>query len=123
MHALVPALRLNHNVTRMHTALNYPSLATRRIVWLSAPAGFVLIAFLLEYIGYTFNVWFLGDERWAFPIMFICLVCFLCSSLALGHMLVAAGRAWFRVSMIAFNCLGIAAASFMFISAGAYLLT
>jgi hypothetical protein len=107
----------------MQMALNRPPLATSRVVWLSIPAGLALIALLLSYMGYEFNLSFFEDERWAFFDVLVCPVCLICSSIALGHMLFAAGPSRFRVIMIALNVLGIAAASFMFIFAGAYLLS
>ena len=104
-------------------ALNRPLLATSRVVWLSIPAGLVLIAFLLSYVGFEFNVSFLEDEHWAFFDILLCPLCFICSSLALGHMVLAAGPAGFRVTMIVWNCLGIVAASFIFVFAGAFFLS
>jgi hypothetical protein len=119
MHDLWP----NNTVERMNTVLNRRSLATSRVVWLSIPAGLVLIAFLLFYMGFRFNLGFLEDERWAFFDILACPLCFICSSLALGHMVVAAGAGRFRVAMIALNLLGMAAAAFLFVCAGAFFLS
>ena len=107
----------------MNTVLNRRSLATSRVLWLSTPAGLVLIAYLLSYMGLRFNLGFLEDERWAFFDILACPLCFICSSLALGHMIVTAGTAWFRVAMIAVNLLGMAAAAFLFVCAGAFFLS
>ena len=106
----------------MHTALNRPPLATGRVLCLTIPAGFVLILFLLAYLGYINNVWFLEDEGWDFLPMAICPTCFICSSLALGHVLVATGSTWFRVIMVVLNVFGIATASLLFVCVYAYLL-
>ena len=94
-------------VRRMHLTLNRPSLAASKVKWLSAPAGLILIA-SLGIIG-------LEDWNWLPLYVLISPVCFICSSLALGHILVATGPAWFRVTMIAVNVLGIAVAFVMFV--------
>jgi hypothetical protein len=104
----------------MHTTLKRPLLVASKVKWLSAPAALVLIAFLLDYMGFKFNLRLLEDEHWAFLDILIPPVCFICSSLALGHTLIATGPAWFRVIMISVNILGIAAAMFMFVFAAVW---
>ena len=91
-------------------ALNRPPLAISKVKWLSIPAGLLLIASLFGLVG-------LEDWHWLPFYVLVSPVCFICSSLALAHTLVATGPAWFRVAMIAVNFLGIAVALVMFVLA------
>jgi hypothetical protein len=95
----------------MHLTLNRPSLATGKVKWLSAPAGLLLIALPFGLLN-----------NWLPLYVLISLMCFICSSLALGHMLVATGQRWFRVIMITVNLLGIGVALFIFFLAAVYII-